>query len=125
MSGAASRRRGHNAERAVVRYLKTQGFVDACTTRAKLGAAIDRWLDNPNAPAASPGLPHADLLIRIRERIENAASSTEQNADELDRSLGSWDSMERARGEAAGLRRALVIIARCCEPPARADRGVS
>ena len=37
MSGASNRRRGHDAERAVVRYLKEQGFVDACTTRAKLG----------------------------------------------------------------------------------------
>lgn len=37
MSGASNRRRGHDAERAVVRYLKERGFVDACTTRAKLG----------------------------------------------------------------------------------------
>jgi hypothetical protein len=34
---AANRRRGHNAERAVVKYLRGQGFPDACTTRAKLG----------------------------------------------------------------------------------------
>ncbi len=34
---AANRRRGHNAERAVVRYLREQGWPDACTTRAKLG----------------------------------------------------------------------------------------
>jgi hypothetical protein len=34
---AANRTRGHNAERAVVKYLKANGFPDACTTRAKLG----------------------------------------------------------------------------------------
>ena len=34
---AASRRRGHDCERQIVRYLKAEGFPDACTTRAKLG----------------------------------------------------------------------------------------
>ena len=34
---AANRRRGHDCERQIVRWLKTQGFPDACTTRAKLG----------------------------------------------------------------------------------------
>lgn len=34
---AANRRRGHDAERAVVRYLRANGYPDACTTRAKLG----------------------------------------------------------------------------------------
>lgn len=34
---AANRRRGHDCERAVVSYLKANGFPDACTTRAKLG----------------------------------------------------------------------------------------
>jgi len=34
---AAARRRGHDCERQIVRYLKTEGFPDACTTRAKLG----------------------------------------------------------------------------------------
>lgn len=34
---AANRRRGHNAERAVVKYLRENGWPDACTTRAKLG----------------------------------------------------------------------------------------
>lgn len=37
MSGAASRRRGHNAERAVAKWLRGHGFPDAQTTRAKLG----------------------------------------------------------------------------------------
>lgn len=34
---AANRRRGHDAERMVARWLRTQGWPDACTTRAKLG----------------------------------------------------------------------------------------
>lgn len=34
---AANRRRGHDCERAVVKYLRANGFPDACTTRAKLG----------------------------------------------------------------------------------------
>lgn len=37
MGGAASRRRGHNAERAVVRYLRDRGYPDAHTTRSQLG----------------------------------------------------------------------------------------
>lgn len=37
MSGEANRRRGHDAERAVVRYLRAHGWSDACTTRSKLG----------------------------------------------------------------------------------------
>ena len=38
MTGAASRRRGHNAERAVVRYLREHGYPDAVTTRNTGGA---------------------------------------------------------------------------------------
>ena len=34
---AANRRRGHDAERAVVKYLRENGYPDACTTRSKLG----------------------------------------------------------------------------------------
>jgi len=37
VTGAASRRRGHDAERKVARYLRDQGWPDACTTRQKLG----------------------------------------------------------------------------------------
>lgn len=36
MSGATSRRRGHNAERAVAKYLRDQG-VEAMTSRATAG----------------------------------------------------------------------------------------
>lgn len=35
--GRANRRKGHDTERMVVRWLKENGFPDACTTRAKLG----------------------------------------------------------------------------------------
>lgn len=34
---AANRRRGHDCERAIVAYLRSNGWPDACTTRAKLG----------------------------------------------------------------------------------------
>lgn len=34
---AANRRRGHDAERAVAKYLRDNGWPDACTTREKLG----------------------------------------------------------------------------------------
>lgn len=34
---AANRRRGHDCERTVARWLRDNGFPDACTTRAKLG----------------------------------------------------------------------------------------
>lgn len=34
---AANRKRGHDAERKVVRYLRDNGYPDAITTRAKLG----------------------------------------------------------------------------------------
>lgn len=41
MTGASSRRRGHNAERAVAAYLRAHGYPDAHTTRAALGH--DGW----------------------------------------------------------------------------------
>lgn len=37
MTGA-NRRKGHDTERTVARWLRTQGFPDACTTRSKLGS---------------------------------------------------------------------------------------
>ena len=35
--GATNRRKGHETERMVVRWLRQVGWPDACTTRAKLG----------------------------------------------------------------------------------------
>ena len=60
---AANRRRGHDAERAVVRYLKTQGFPDACTTRAKLG----------HDGATAPG--DIDFHPLIRLEVKDVAAS--------------------------------------------------
>jgi hypothetical protein len=37
VTGATSRRRGHNAERAVAKYLQANGYPDAHTTRSALG----------------------------------------------------------------------------------------
>mgnify|MGYP000944971916 CR=1 len=39
--GATNRRKGHETERMVVRWLRQVGWPDACTTRAKLGH--DGW----------------------------------------------------------------------------------
>lgn len=41
---AANRRRGHDCERNVCAYLRSQGWPDACTTRSKLGS------DGTNTP---------------------------------------------------------------------------
>ena len=38
MNGAANRRRGHSAERAVVQFLRAHGYPDAVTTRNTGGA---------------------------------------------------------------------------------------
>jgi hypothetical protein len=38
MSGAASRRKGHETERMIARWLRDNGFPDACSTRSKLGS---------------------------------------------------------------------------------------
>ena len=51
MNGRANRRRGHQAERAVCQYLRTHGWPDAMTTRAKLGH------DGATAPGDISGVP--------------------------------------------------------------------
>lgn len=61
---AANRRRGHDAERAVVRYLKTQGFPDACTTRAKLGH------DGATAPGDVDW--HPLICLEVKDRAQSA-----------------------------------------------------
>jgi hypothetical protein len=55
---AANRQRGHNCERAVVRWLRDHGYPDALTTRAKLGH------DGATAPGDVDFTPGVALEIK-------------------------------------------------------------
>lgn len=64
MTGAASRRRGHDAERAVVNWLKANGYPDARTTRAMLGH------DGAHAPGDVWAIP--GVVIEVKDVAASA-----------------------------------------------------
>jgi len=75
MSGASNRRRGHDAERHVVAYLKDHGFPDAVTTRNTGGAGGRQVGDVAFTPGVS--LEVKDVAVRawpswLRQAAEQA-----------------------------------------------------
>lgn len=63
MNGAAARRKGHTAERAVARWLRDHGWPDAETTRAKLGH------DGARQPGDIDGVPGVALEVKDHGRL--------------------------------------------------------
>lgn len=63
MSGAASRSKGHRAERDVAKYLRSRGYVDAHTTRSQLGH------DGFHAPGDVVG--PVGLVIEVKDVAAN------------------------------------------------------
>lgn len=56
---AASRRKGHQAERDVAKFLRSRGYVDAHTTRSRLGH------DGFHAPGDVVGVP--GVVIEVKD----------------------------------------------------------
>lgn len=89
MTGAASRRRGHNAERAVVKYLRERGYSDAYTTRSKLGH------DGAHAPGDVVG--PVGLVIEVKDVAASSWPSWCRQAH--DESQGrAWVVVRKVRG---------------------------
>lgn len=69
---AANRRRGHDAERAVVKWLKANGYPDARTTRAMLGH------DGATAPGDVWAVP--GVVIEVKDVAASAWPSWRKQA---------------------------------------------
>jgi hypothetical protein len=62
------RRKGHNAERALVRWLKVNGFPEACTTRAVMGR------DGFAQYSDIAGVPGFNLEVKNRREVNVGAA---------------------------------------------------
>ena len=86
---AANRNRGHNAERNVVKWLKTQGYEDARTTRAALGH------DGAHAPGDVIG--PVGLVIEVKDVARTWWQDWSRQADE-EANGRPWVVVRRLRG---------------------------
>lgn len=89
MSGAASRRKGHQAERDVAAYLRSRGYVDAETTRRRLGH------DGAHAPGDVVGIP--GLVIEVKD-IASSAWPTWCKQAQAEAGDRPWVVVRRLRG---------------------------
>jgi hypothetical protein len=86
---AANRNRGHNAERAVVKWLKANGYPDAYTTRSKLGH------DGAHAPGDVVG--PVGLVTEVKDVAASAWPSWCKQA-EAEANGRPWVVVRRKRG---------------------------
>lgn len=89
--GAANRRRGHSAERAVAAWLRENGYPDASTTRARLGHDGTR---QPGDVEAIPG-----LVISVKDVAKSAWPTWAVQAHDEARGKP-WIVVRRTRGVA-------------------------
>jgi hypothetical protein len=89
VNGRANRRRGHDAERAVVTWLRAHGYPDAHTTRAALGHDGFRQPGDVVGPVG--------LVIEVKDRLQSSWPSWAlQAAREADGRP--WVVVRRLRG---------------------------
>jgi hypothetical protein len=89
MTGAASRRRGHDAERKVAAWLRANGYPDAATTRSALGH------DGFHAPGDVLGVP--GVVIEVKD-VKGSAWPTWCRQAEAEAEGRPWIVVRRERG---------------------------